>query len=919
MSSSSSGGSSGSSLSQMLSALIPNSVVFAVFMLGFLGVRKKQPRVYEPRTSVETVPKELKTDSSPGGPWQWIVALVKKPHSWMVLKTGPDGYFFLRFIAIFFIIAVLGCCFTWPILFPLNIVNGRGEKELDMLAMGNVADNNRYIAHALISWVFFGVIIYTIYHEIVYYTTFRCALQTTPMYDLLISLRTLLLVDIPKNCMEEPLLRLYFPATSSVWYSRDYKELTEKIEERTKLANKYEGALNKVLDTAVNKRNKDLKKSRPVPEPEDDLNAYLDGGKKRPTHKLKPIVGKKVDTLDYGVEHLGKLNKEIKEEQAQYSLAPQTSSVFLEFPTQLDAQRAYQLVPYNKDIRRVERFIGLAPDDVIWPNLSLSRGARSLKKFVASLVLTLTIILWCIPVAVVGAISNINFLIEKLPWLSFLNNLPSQLMGVVTSLLPTIALSILMLLVPPFIKKMGKISGCVTVPQVEYYCQQWFYAFQVVNSFLTVTIASSAASMVSSIIDDPGSATSLVSENIPRASNFYIAYLILFGLSFSSATLLQLVPLILAQFLGKILDKTPRAKWNRYTTLGQPSYAVLYPNFQLLVLITIIYSIIAPLILGFAAVAFVLVFGSFVYTFVYVLRPDVVDKRGRSYPLALFLTFCALYFAEVILALIFGLDNAWPAMGIEIALILVTIAVHLFVKHRYVPLFDAVPVSALRVAAGDLTFKYPAKDLGWKEIQLEGQQYWEGGSKLEPSTNARVLADKYTALVDPVESDSEEVFVPAESGPDKAVVPPESGSEKVPAENGLLAQDKESVPTATNPVPTPQKETTSGRPTAPGLIQRLVNPRAQTFEFLRSQMPVEYFSYMEYKEDFVRTAYTDPAVRAEEPHVWIPKDPMGLAEIEKSRALENEVDVSDANAGFDEKGSVQFYGPPPSCEEAIKY
>lgn len=895
-----SSGTTPSSLSQLLSALIPNLVVFAVFLVAFLVIRKKQPRVYEPRASVETLPKELKTEATPSGPWQWLVYLIRRPHSWMVLKTGADGFFYLRYVVMFIILTFFGVCICWPILFPLNIANGAGNAQLDMLAMGNVKDTTRYIGHALVSWVFFGAVIYAIYHELVYYTTFRHALQTTPLYDSLISSRTLLLLDLPKRYLDETELRTLFPAASNVWYSRDYKKLTKKVEERTKLANKYEGTLNKVLTKATKMRAKALKKNQPAPAPEDDINAYLKDGKKRPTHRLKFLIGKKVDTLDYGAEKLGELNREIKQEQEQFGLASQTTSVFLEFPTQLDAQKAYQLIPYNKETKRCGRYIGLAPDDIIWTNLSSSWLVRSLKKVAASTVLTLTIIFWCIPVAVVGAISNINFLIEKLPWLDFLNNLPSQIMGVVTSLLPTVALAILMSLVPPFVKKMGKISGCVTIPEVEKYCQQWFYAFQVVNSFLTVTLASAAAGVVTDVINDPNSGVSLVSQKIPTASNFYIAYIILFGLSFSAAMLLQLVAVILAQFLGKLLDKTPKAKWNRYTTLGQPFFSVLYPNFQLLVLITVIYSIISPLILGFSAIAFLLIFSAFLYTFTYVLRPNATDARGRNYPLALFLTFCALYFAEVVLAIIIGLAKSWVALGFEIALVVVTIAVHLFFKWRFVPLFDTVPISAIKVAAGDPAFKYPASDFGLKEIKNEGKSFWEGGNQLDVSDQAQVLPernvlDTYTGVESGSEKGSEKVSVPAASD---------------------FEEGKSTAVSATSPV---AKASPTSTEKGPGFFKRMFNPHSQTFEFLRSQMPAEFFSYIEYNDDFVRTAYTDPAVRADEPHIWVSKDSMGLAEIEKAKALENGVDFSTDNAGFDEKGSVEFHGPPPSYEEAIKY
>ena len=105
------------------------------------------------------------------------------------------------------------------------------------------------------------------------------------------------------------------------------------------MASKYEGTLNKVLSKAVKLRNKCIKKGKPAPEPEDDIDKYLKDGKKRPTHKLKFLIGKKVDTLSYAPEKLGELNKDIAKQQAEYQTYEQLPAVFIEFPSQLELQK----------------------------------------------------------------------------------------------------------------------------------------------------------------------------------------------------------------------------------------------------------------------------------------------------------------------------------------------------------------------------------------------------------------------------------------------------------------------------------------------------------------------------------------------------------------------------------------------------
>ncbi|CAK7900217.1 phosphate metabolism protein 7 [[Candida] anglica] len=903
MASSGSGGTA-TSLSAFISSLIVNLIVFAVFLIIFVSLRKKQARVYEPRTTVETVPADLVPDENPRGAFSWLTHVLKKPEAFIIQQAGVDGYFFIRFLFEFCVVCYGGAIITWPILFPVNATNSNHLTEFNMLAFGNVKHKWRYLAHIFMSWIFFGFVLFLIYRELVYYTTFRHVVQTTPLYDSLLSSRTLLLTEVPENALEEGELRTYFPTATNVWYARDYAELDEKVKERTKLASKYEGALNKVISTAVKTRAKAIKKNKEPPSPVDDINKYLKDGKKRPTHRLKFLIGKKVDTLNYGAERLGELNKEIKKNQLECHANTQIPSVFIEFPTQLELQKAYQAIPYNTDFKNTKRHTGLAPDDVIWENLSLTTNKRRIKKIIANVVLTLMIIFWAIPVAVVGAISNINFLISKVHFLSFINNLPSFLLGLITGLLPVVALAILMSLVPPFIRKMGKVAGCITVQQVESFCQAWYYAFQVVHVFLVVTLASSATSVVTAVIDEPSSALKLLAEKIPPASNFYIAYLCLQGLAVSSGLLVQIVGLILSQFLGKILDSTPRAKWTRWNTLGQPAWSTVYPAYQLLVVIALCYAVIAPLVLGFTAVAFTLIYFAYVYTLTYVLQPNKTDARGRNYPSALFQMFVGLYLAEVCLLAMFVFTKNWVCVALEAVILAVTIGCHVYYKRIFLPLFDIVPISALKYASGDNTFQYPSHDQGLKEIKSEGENYWQGGNQLG-------LTGDHADQVLPHLDNS------AASGPAASTLDNHSTDSRKPI-NDKSSDEKLAEPTYETKASTTTAGESQEKVKPVGWISRFFHPKTESFDLLRKVMPQVLFNYIEYNDDFIKTAYEDPAVNDDEPHIWIPRDELGLSEIQKNLALEQGVDVSDGNAIFNEKNSIEYTGPPPSYEEALK-
>jgi hypothetical protein len=132
---------------------------------------------------------------------------------------------------------------------------------------------------------------------------------------------------------------------------------------------------------------------------------------------------------------------------------------------------------------------------------------------------------------------------------------------------------------------MAKLSGEVTLPAVELKCQTWYMAFQVIQVFLVTTFASGAASVVTQIINQPSSATTLLAENLPKASNFYISYFILQGLGIASGDLLNIGALAMFTVVGKFLDKSPRKLFNRYITLAGLGWGSLYPKFGNLAII----------------------------------------------------------------------------------------------------------------------------------------------------------------------------------------------------------------------------------------------------------------------------------------------------------------------------------------------
>lgn len=851
----------GSSLSQFLTTLIINGLIFLVFITLFLILRPKQTIVYQPRTVLKTIPPEKRVEDLPKGPFNWIPYLLKKPDSYIIKNSGIDGYFFLRYLFIMALCFLVGCLITYPVLFSVNATGHGGQTGLDLLSYQNIKNKNRAYAHVFIGWIFFGMLLFVLNREIKYFVAFRQAALTSPLYSNKISSKTVLFTDVPEEYLSYNNFNTLFTGVKRVWLARQHDELDELVEDRSKLVKKYEGAGNSVIIKAIGNKIKGDKKGKKWEGEQDDFETF---GVKRPTYRLKFLIGEKVDTLNYTRDKSSELNEKILENQNGLENFPLKSSVFVLFDTQQHAEIAYQtIIPKNEVPGPMSpRFIGISPSDVIWSNLNLTKNSRRSKAIITGIIIGVLIIFWAIPVAVVGAISNINFLTDKVHFLKFLDKLPSVLMGVVTALLPTILLSLLMTVLAMFLRYLAKVAGAPSNPLVEYHTQQSYFAFQVIQVFLVTTLASAATSVATKIIKDPSNAMTLLSENLPKSSNFYIAYMLLQGLSVSGGALLQVVGLILFHLFGKFLDKTPRQKWSRHNVLGSLKWGTIFPVYTNLAVIAITYSIITPLILIFTGLGFLLLYLAYMYNLTYVLNNNS-DGRGIYYPRAIYQTYVGLYLGEVFMLALFITSKSWGPIALQGVMILFTALCQRFWTQR---LYDPL-LANLQFSEDDET-------------------------NVQPTT--------------------------AESDPEKNMrsqdVPSPSNTSEIDSPRQIrLNSDAEKESTLS--------ESSTRVTNRSDSFKTVWYGRFISFGDISNSLPSDYNHPPKYPDNYENDAYNDPAITEKPPFVWLPHDDLGVSTKEIGLS-EGKINVSDhgSHIGADTGGKVQWdeEGYPPGYEETIE-
>lgn len=234
----------------------------------------------------------------------------------------------------------LGCCFVFPILFPINITGGGGQQGLDILSFANCAKEERYYAHALVAWVFVLFVLYTIYRELIFYINLRQAYMFSPLYGPRISARTVLITCVPPEYMSETALRRVFDNVKRIWINGDTDELEELVKERDEVAMKLEAAEVKLIKAADQARRKKGGAATSHEAGDDGESGsvaarWLDRSE-RPTHFVKnlsggELVGGKVDTIDWCRERLATLIPQVAELQEKLKRGETNKYVSSEF------------------------------------------------------------------------------------------------------------------------------------------------------------------------------------------------------------------------------------------------------------------------------------------------------------------------------------------------------------------------------------------------------------------------------------------------------------------------------------------------------------------------------------------------------------------------------------------------------------
>ncbi|KIX08310.1 uncharacterized protein Z518_02966 [Rhinocladiella mackenziei CBS 650.93] len=414
-----------------------------------------------------------------------------------------------------------------------------------------------------------------------------------------------------------------------------------------------------------------------------------------------PLIGQKVDTIQYCRKEVARLNVEIEDDQAHPERFPLMNSAFVQFNHQVAAHMACQALSHHIPKQMAPRLVEIDPNDVIWDNMSIPWWSAYIRTGGVITTVTGMIILWAIPVAFTSALSQLETAAKTWTWLHWVLDIPPWFRSVLQGVLPAALLGLLMFLLPLILRFLVRLQGTQSGMLIELSVQKYYFCFLFVQLFLVVSIASALTQFFAlfTSVDGWTSVPSLLGTNIPKASNYFFSYMLLQALSVSAGALLQVGSLIGWFILAPLLDSTARSKFKRHTQLSDVQWGTFFPVYTNLACIGLIYSVISPLILLFNIITFTLFWFTYRYNTLYVTR-FTRDTGGLLYPNAINYTFVGLYVMEIALIGMFFLvrdqngDVACTGQAVGmIVIFILTAGYQLLLNNAFSPLFRYLPIT----------------------------------------------------------------------------------------------------------------------------------------------------------------------------------------------------------------------------------
>lgn len=126
-------------------------------------------------------------------------------------------------------------------------------------------------------------------------------------------------------------------------------------------------------------------------------------------------------TLESSPAYIREHNEQLETLRNKEDSYEKNTTAFVRFDSQADAHSFARLAPsVDKKLRMLDTAIEVVPEDVEWTNLAINPYQRKVRTIISWALTIGLIIIWAIPVAFVGVVSNVDTLCTTAPWLAWI-------------------------------------------------------------------------------------------------------------------------------------------------------------------------------------------------------------------------------------------------------------------------------------------------------------------------------------------------------------------------------------------------------------------------------------------------------------------------------------------------------------------
>ncbi|KAJ3687957.1 hypothetical protein LUZ61_017121 [Rhynchospora tenuis] len=262
------------------------------------------------------------------------------------------------------------------------------------------------------------------------------------------------------------------------------------------------------------------------------------------------------------------------------------------------------------------------PADVLWHNLDIPYRRMVIHRigvFVAAFLLT---VFFTIPVTTVQGIVQIEKIKKWFPPARAVQLIPG-LNSILTGYLPSAILNGFIYLIPYAMLGMASLEGMVSKSKKEMRACRMVFYFLVGNVFFLSVLSGSLLNQFGESFAHPKEIPTRLASAVSAQSNFFITYILTDGMSGFSLEVLQFGFLTLHLLKRHLFSRESVQDPYLY---GFPYYRVI-PIVSLAILIGMVYAVIAPLLLPFLVVYFLLGYAVFVNQSSYIYRSSIMKLK----------------------------------------------------------------------------------------------------------------------------------------------------------------------------------------------------------------------------------------------------------------------------------------------------